>query len=136
MPQYKNDIQKNQQLGLIFFNQVITNFFKELFKKLAFIDLANLLKDDELHSLHKLYLYTNQVYSIDTLYQQFTAKTYKALFYLFFKSENEYQNLAHKIFDFFVLLFLHEFSLCRSLIDSFYFDNQTSNNKINQKIKT
>lgn len=136
LPQYANDGQKNQQLGLIFFNQVITNFFKELFKKLAFIDLANLLKDDELHSLHKLYLYTSQVYSIDTLYQQFTAKTYKALFYLFFNSENEYQNLAHKIFDFFVLLFLHEFSLCKSLIDSFYFDNQTSNNKINQKIKT
>ena len=115
---------------------MVNNFFKELFQKLAFIDLANLLKDNELHSLHKLYLYTNQVYSINTLYQQFTAKTYQSLFYLFFKNENEYQKLAHQIFDFFVLLFLHEFSLCRSLIDSFYFDNQVSSNKVNATIKS
>ena len=136
LPQYQECYETNKQLGLIFFNQVVNNFFKELFQKLAFIDLANLLKDNELHSLHKLYLYTNQVYSINTLYQQFTAKTYQSLFYLFFKIENEYQKLAHQIFDFFVLLFLHEFSLCRSLIDSFYFDNQVSSNKVNATIKS
>ena len=128
--------QTNKQLGLIFFNQITQNFFKELFKKLAFIDLANLLKNDELQSLHKLYLYTNQVYSVNTLYQQFTSQTYNALFYLFFKDENEYKELAHHIFDFFVLLFLHEFSLSRSLIDSFYFSNEVITNKLPNKVKS
>lgn len=134
--EYEQSKQTHLQLGLIFFNQIIQNFFKELFKKLAFIDLANLLKNDELHSLHKLYLYTSKLYSINTLYQQFTNQTFHAFFYLFFKTENEYKELAHQIFDFFVLLFLHEFSLCRSLIDSFYFNNQLPNNKLVHKLKS
>ena len=123
LPQYEAYKTTKKQLGLIFFNQVTQNFFKELFSKLAFIDLANLLKNDELQSLHKLYLYTNQVYSVKTLYHQFTKKTYEALFYLFFDEINAYEPLAHHFFDFFLLLFLHEFSLCRSLIDSFYFNS-------------
>ncbi|MBO6095141.1 hypothetical protein J6W34_01920 [bacterium] len=57
-------------MSAIYLNNLIKNFFLELLAKFSFMDFVNLLNEKNLKNLHRLHIYTQSIYTIDTLYEQ------------------------------------------------------------------
>lgn len=111
----------------IYLNNLIKNFFLELLENFSYADLANLISKKKINNLNRLYLYTNEIYTLDDLYIAWTNLLYDNLFFKFYDRREDFSNLAHEMFDFFSLLFLNYFAIANELKINFYLNNEKNN---------
>ena len=110
-------------LSAIYLNNLIKNFFLELLNKFSFMDFVNLLNEKSLKSLHRLHIYTQDVYKIDTLCEQWTSYIYSQFFNKFYKDIDSFRKTSIEMFNFFCLMFLSAFAVGEHLRRVFYDNN-------------
>lgn len=139
---YENLDNEFVNLSAIYLNNLIKNFFLELLAKFSFMDFVNLLNEKNLKNLHRLHIYTQSIYTIDTLYEQWTSYIYQQFFNKFYENIESFKEISIQMFDFFCLMFLSAFAVGEHLRRVFYNNNSNlsyknwehDNNSINAAV--